>query len=420
MKELLSLLALAALLTGCTPLSPSPHGDVPKSDTVTMSTQFPVYDKDIDRIQVIIENGGETNLNYGVEWAMEVQQGGSWKQIPYAEGYAWIQPLISLMPAGTYSYYVSMDMLDYDLKDGTYRVVKEISGEVYTAEFMIGESTVSADSPFGYVPLEDLPAVYTRENAAADGVVLMHPDGTFENSDRMETFLKDYIRGVDTQIRFAHYEPGNENELSLTDVTVDRRLGSTRIRHTYDCTRVICYNPYSYTHYLRYITVDDFGRFWLSNTLETAEHSENSELLYEISEFFGKYSDWADTVREYTLSTYNGIGAWSPDGLRLVESSRDDVLHFYVNIRHAEGGEIGYTANLLDVKPAERIIDVVWQDNTVAVLVCSNQIEGVQYYGGDDTYTYCFYDTESEELLRTVVSAEEYRFDENRNLIIPQ
>ena len=156
------------ILTGCTAMVPSPPGDIAQESAVRMYTQFPVYDKDIDRIQVIIENGGETNLNYGVEWAMEVQQGGSWKQIPYAEGYAWIQPLISLMPAGTYSYYVSMDMLDYDLKDGTYRVVKEISGEVYTAEFMIGKSTVSADSPFGYVPLEELPEDYSTEDAARD------------------------------------------------------------------------------------------------------------------------------------------------------------------------------------------------------------------------------------------------------------
>ncbi|MBR5445425.1 MAG: hypothetical protein IKV57_04845, partial [Clostridia bacterium] len=117
----------------------------------------------------------------------------------------------------------------------------------------------------------------------------------------------------------------------------------------------------------------------------------------------------------------HSVGAWSPNGMRYVEASPDDVLHFYVNIRHEDGGEVGYTANLPDVKPAERITEVVWQDNTVVMLVCSNQLEGVHYYGGDDTtYTYCFYDTEAEELIRTVVSGEKYRFDENMNIVIPE
>jgi len=420
MKKLLPLLSLAILLTGCTPLLPSPHGDVPVSDTVTMSTQFPVYDKDIDRIQVIIENGGDTNLNYGVEWAMEVLQGGSWKQIPFAEGYAWIQPLISLMPGGTYSYYVNTDMLDYTMKDGQYRVVKEMSDQVYTAEFLIGESAVSLGSPYGYEPIEDLPKVYTMEDAIADGVVLMHPDGTFENSDRIETFLQDYIRGVDTQIRFAHYEPANEDELTVTDVLSERLFGNTRIRYTFDSTRVIGYNPLTYTHYLRYITVDDFGRFWLSNAPETSEHSRYSELLYEMSEFLSNHSDWADTVREYTQSTYSGIGAWSPDGLRYVEASRDDVLHFYVNIRGEEGGEYGYTASLLGEKAPVRITEVVWKNNTVVMLVCSTQHENMQYYGDTEAYYYGFYDTEKEQLVDSVISTEKYRFNENMEIIIPE
>ena len=101
MKKLLPLLSLAVLLTGCTPLLSSPHGDVPESDTVILSTQFPVYDKDIDRIQVILENAGETNLEYGAEWAVETRQGDDWKQLPFAEGYGWIQPLYTLMPGGT-------------------------------------------------------------------------------------------------------------------------------------------------------------------------------------------------------------------------------------------------------------------------------------------------------------------------------
>ncbi|MBR4960689.1 MAG: hypothetical protein IKY52_07320 [Clostridia bacterium] len=419
MKKLLAILTSVSLLTGCAPLLPSPHGNVPLSDTIILSTQFPVYDDDIDRIQVIIENHGEDNVNYGVEWAMEVLQGDTWKQIPFAENTVWIQPLISLMPGGAYSFFVTMEMLDFDLKDGTYRVVKEISGDIYTAEFSIGESDVSAESPFGYEPLDELDTDYSTTDAAEDGVVVLHPDGTVVNAERLEAFLNDYTRGMAAQIRFATYALGDEDELFLEDVLVEKSFGMQQIRYTHDSSRLAVYNPLTYTRYFRYLTADDAGKIWLSNA-PAKDDSEYTELLDGTIGVFDSNGYWAETLRAYAASNPGTTGAWSPDGMRFVEASRDDVLHFYVNIRHENGGELGYTADLLSVKPAERITEVVWQDNTVVMLVCSNQIEGVQYYGVSDTYTYCFYDTEAAELLRTVVSSEKYRFDENMNIVIPE
>ena len=419
MKRILAVLASAILLTGCTPLLSSPHGVVPESDTVILSTQFPVYDKDIDRIQVILENAGDTNLNYGAEWKVEVQIAGEWKQVPFVENYAFIQPLYTLMPGGTYSFFVSMDMLDYNLKDGTYRVVKEISDGIYTAEFQIGDSPVSTDSPFGYVPLEELSEDYSVENAAADGVVLIHPDGTVVNTERLESFLEDYVCGMAAQVRFAAYTLGDEDELFLQDVLVEKVFGRQQIRYTHDSSRLLTYNPLTYTRYFRYLTMDDNSRIWLSNT-PAKDNSDYTELLFEGGDLYDDDTLLAYALREYTASLPSGTGAWSPDGLRYVEASRDDVLQFYVNIRHADGGEMGYTADLLSVKPAVKIIEVVWQDDTVVMLVCSNQMDGVQYYGGSDTYTYCFYDTEEEKLIRTVVSSERYSYDENMNIVIPE
>ena len=420
MKKWIALLTASCLLTGCAPLVPSPHGDVPVSETVVLSTQFPVYDNSIDRIQVILENAGDTNLNYGAEWKVEVQKGGGWKQVPFVENYAFIQPLYTLMPGGTDSFYVSMDMLDYTMKDGTYRVVKEISDGIYTAEFQIGDSPVSAESPFGYEPLDKLDADYSIEDAAEDGVVVLHTDGTVVNADRLEAFLKDYTHGMAAQIRFATYALGDEDELFLEDVLVEKAFGRQRILYTHDSSRLAVYSPLTYTRYFLYLTADETGRIWLSNA-PTKNDSDYTELLDGTIGVFDKDSQWADMLREYASSFPHSVGAWSPNGMRYVEASPDDVLHFYVNIRHEDGGEVGYTANLPDVKPAERITEVVWQDNTVVMLVCSNQLEGVHYYGVDDTtYTYCFYDTEAEELIRTVVSGEKYRFDENMNIVIPE
>lgn len=173
MKKMLVMLLGIFMLTGCTAMVPSPHGEIAYGGAVEMYTQFPVYDRDIDRIQVMITNNGESTLEYGTEWAVEKKQGDVWVQVPFIPDAAWTQPLLSLSPGGIDSYYISSAMLDYTLQDGEYRVVKEISDTVYAAEFSIGESDVSADSPFGYVPLEKLPVDYSVEEAAADGVVIV-------------------------------------------------------------------------------------------------------------------------------------------------------------------------------------------------------------------------------------------------------
>ena len=121
------------ILTGCTAMVPSPHGEIDSGSAVRMYTQFPVYDRTIDRIQVILENGGETSLEYGTEWAVEKKQGDAWVQIPFIPDAAWTQPLLMLSPGGTDSFYVSMDMLDHTMKNGQYRVVKEVSDVMYAA-----------------------------------------------------------------------------------------------------------------------------------------------------------------------------------------------------------------------------------------------------------------------------------------------
>ena len=423
MKKLLPLLSLAILLTGCTPLLPSPHGDVPESDTVILSTQFPVYDKDIDRIQVILENAGETNLEYGAEWAVETRQGDDWKQLPFAEGYGWIQPLYTLMPGGTDNFYVSMDMLDYNLKDGTYRIVKEISGEVYTAEFMIGESTVSADSPFGYVPLEELPEDYSTEDAARDGCVVYHClEGSYENEEKISAFLHDVVRGVQTQIRFAFYSSGTPEKILIDEVTYTHENGSTpRFQIRRDWSRQQPEASVTNQYFTNLTTRND-KLFLFANAPDTYFLGEYSSAeIGALNENWAGKEEWLKTIAEDGGFGCGSISAWSPDGLRHVQASPDDVLHFYVNINYPEGGSMGYTADLLQVKPAVKITEVFWQDDTVVILECSNHLEGVQYYGKDGkTYTYCFYDTEKEELIHTVVSSEKYYYDNDMNIVIPE
>ena len=388
-KHLCICLSTLLLLTGCTRLAPSPHGDIPDSDTVKLTTQFPVYENDIESIQVILENGGDTNLEYGTAWAVEKKQGERWVQIPFVPDSAWTQPLLTLLPGGTDSFYVSMDMLDYALQDGEYRVVKEVSGVVYAAEFSVGESDISADSPFGYVPLEDLPMDYTVEDAAADGVVIVMADGTtFYNEERLAAFLEDAARYVDTQIRFGRTHRLDPDKLLLEDVILEKADSHTP-RFTYRTDDRRASDPEEIqTQYYSYLILEGEAgdkRFFLTNG---SNEKYSRQVLVVPSQMYRREAvTVSESAKEYLdkPAYQTPISAWSTDGLRHVWASPDDVLHFYVNIQYPEGGSMGYTADLLSEKIPVAIREFVWENETTLMIVCYTEEEGLLYYASYDT-----------------------------------
>ena len=373
------------ILPRCTAMVPSPHGEIASGSAVRMYTQFPVYDKSIDRIQVILDNGGETNLEYGTEWAVEKKQGDAWVQVPFIPNSAWTQPLLVLAPGGTDSYYVHTSMLDHTLRDGQYRVVKEVSGTVYGAEFTIGASDVSEDAPFGYVPLEELPEGYSTENAAEDGVVVYHcTDDTFENAERIPAFLENVIRGVDDQIRFAFYSSNTPDKVLLTEVTFTG--GSpTRFQHRFDFTRQQPDTTIQ-TRYFSYLTTHNDKLFCLANAGNTTRLSDDSCMqLSPMSENWEGKEEWMKRITEYASSRMSPVSAWSPDGLRHVWASPDDVLTFFVNIQYPEGDSMGYTADLLSEKIPQSVKEFVWIDETTLFIVCSTNEDGLEYFATYDT-----------------------------------
>lgn len=410
MKKILSfiLAVTSILLTGCTALVPSPHGDIPASDTVKFVTQFPVYEKDIESIQVILENGGDTNLEYGTEWAVEKKQGEEWVQIPFIPNAAWTQPLLTLMPGGTDSFYVSMDMLDYTLHNGEYRVVKEVSGTVYAAEFSVGESDISADSPFGYVPLEKLPMDYSVEEAAADGVVIVMADGiSFYNEERLAAFLEDAARYVDTQIRFGRTHRLDPDKLLLEDVILEKADSQTP-RFTYRTDDRRASDPEEIqTQYYSYLILEGEAgdeRFFLTNG---SNEKYSRQVLVVPSQMYRREAvTVSESAKEYLdkPAYQTPISAWSPDGLRHVWASPDLVMHFYVNIQYPEGGSMGYTVDLLSEKIPVAIREFVWADETRLMIVC--------YTNEENLYYYAFYDTDQQKITSYTTSSYGYRWED--------
>ena len=90
MKRLIAILMAVVLLTSCRVLERSEYGEIAAGD-VTMETQFAVYGRDTEVIQVILRNNSGEVLEFGSAWSMEVRYSSC---IPAAYG-----PIRTILPA---------------------------------------------------------------------------------------------------------------------------------------------------------------------------------------------------------------------------------------------------------------------------------------------------------------------------------
>jgi len=408
MKKLFSLViaSILILLTGCTNLSPSVHGELAGTDGIVMTTQFPVYDKSIQEIQVVIENSSASTAEFGSQWSLEVRQGDTWMEIPFIPDMSWTMPLYLLNPNGTWTFTVHTSALDYTLKDGEYRVVKKIGDTVYAAPFKIGESMITAQSPYGYAPLDTLPKDYTWEAAAADGVIVYHLDGTVDNAKRVEIFFKEYQIGMDTQLRFASFT--DEGHIVLTDLFAENISGGYRIRWTQDSTRGLNYDSSQTkeTYYSRLVT--DGKSFFLSNH---TFYTDNALLLYELSAASLGNPQWTQKIEQSMAASHIRLAVWSPDGSRSLSVSAAYPLEFYTNI-YSDEGSSGYTSTLSVDGPITAIREIVWENNSKAMFVCDTAQDGVIYYA--------FYDTDAETVTSYTSSFYDYFIDSDGHIQIPE
>jgi len=407
MKKFFCLILTSAVvfLTGCTSLSPSSHGDLSGTGGVVMSTQFPVYDKSVQEIQVIIDNKSNSTVEYGTEWALEVLQESTWMEIPFRPDVGWTMPLIMLTPEGSWSFSIHTSSLDYTLKDGKYRVVKKIGDTVYAAEFSVGSSSVTAESPYGYVPLESLPKEYRWETAASDGVVVYHLDGTIDNAERAETFFREYKIGMSTQLRFASFT--DEGHIVLTDLIAEKMSGGYRIHWRQDSTRGMDSDAsrISENYYSGLIT--DGQSFFLSNH---AFYTDNARHLYELSAASRGEDRWVKQIQDAMQGSATRLKVWSPDGSRYLAVNAEYPLEFWTGIFSTEG-ESGSTSTLTVDGPITAIREIVWKNNVEAMFVCDTAQEGVIYYA--------FYDTDAGQVTSYTSSFYDYFIDNNGNIQIP-
>jgi hypothetical protein len=147
--------------------------DFDTSGDVVMKTEYDVYGSDAPMVSFTIANNTGADLMYGEEFRIEVSRSGRWYEVPFPENLHWNLGADTLMAYETKAHVFMFSMLNYKITDGRYRLVKEIGEKLYAAAFRVGKSPITAETPFGFKPLDGLPKAYSPEEAAANGDIVI-------------------------------------------------------------------------------------------------------------------------------------------------------------------------------------------------------------------------------------------------------
>ena len=398
-------------------LAPSRYSDRDFDTTgaVLFQTEYPVIDKGMENICYTIENNSGKDLEYGSEYVLEFQKDEQWYEVPFPENAAFDSVAYLLQKDHMSGGILNLNWMDFTYVDGQYRIVKQIGDYLLKAEFSMGESAITPETPFGYAALEELPAEYNIDNAIADGVVVFGYRENY-NTERFKTFLIKAKLGLPAMVRIGFSTC--EGDPVFYDIKRNVTEGgmewytlyhdSCRDMFSAEKDRVITERNYSYL-------VTDGETIFLSNFAEYREEEkffEESRSLVYIGSYIGEYYDKGTGKKsEKNIDT----GAADPSGqemISLVEELTEKRLKgnttryksfspggsYYVclNEEQLNGstsfgyGTKGYGISDYEI-PAENseqtytaeitgILRVYWLDEKTAKLVCTTEKENLYCY----------------------------------------
>ena len=262
-------------------LTPSQYieSDFDTSGKVLFKTEHAVISKEMDSLTYTIANFSDEELEYGEEYTLDIKVGEQWYQVPFPEAYGW-DSILHILPGGGISGDIlNLSWMDFEFTDGDYRIVKRIGNYLVRAEFSMGESKITPDTPYGYEKLEDLPLSYTIDEAIEDNIVVLGYQKS-HNLDKLKTFVNNVKIGLPSMVRFGFSTIEGDPIFYdlIQNVTLDGRKwftlyhDSRRDNFAAEEDRIITKNNYSYI-------VTDGISIYFSNFAEYAD----TELFHESS-----------------------------------------------------------------------------------------------------------------------------------------
>ena len=389
MKRIWSCLLALLLLAGCGGEAQESAGEAPAEEapaagsySLEMITEWAEYDPSADTIWCVLSHEGEGEpLEFGSEYRLEVRTDSGWEQVPFAEGTGWDDILYTLPAGESWAFPCVLSLFGCDFTEGTYRVVKEVAvlpGETeftlpVEAEFTLAEGArISAETPYGFGPMEDLPEDWDTAEATASGAVVFTEAG-MENSDAAATFLEKVSLGIPSQLRtLQNYY---ESWPMLIDVIYDGSSFFWRMRTGGEITE----KRFSYV-------VTDGTDVYLSNGADwdsTERYDSDRAFLLPSGSGSALVPRAQELMADQTAGSTVRYRIWSADGVwdaSLTETPTEFGVGWQ---RPGEGssGSLYDLGNWYDEAPA--ITDIAWQADGTLRLTCRLEAGGVQTFDFD-------------------------------------
>ena len=410
MKRMLVMLLALLLLTGCSaqkeeqiptgemslPESESEHEqewDGEESEVYLLKPEWGEYDPSVESIWFTVENCSGAVMETGTEYRLETLfENGNWHQVPFKENVGWDAMLLMVQDGGEMAQACNLSMFDYDFSGGgTYRIVKNIGGEICAGEFKLAEgAAISAEMPFGYTPLEELPEDYSPirivngpDEIDLEAGVIFGGKGAY-GVERVGAFLEKVSLGIPCQLRtFQDY---GEGAVMTIDVIYENEHFLWRMKQDGD----IAERRFSY------IVTDGFA-IYLSNGADwqstQSYHSDKVFLVPEGQcwELIPRLEQEMEDRLAWNVIRYQ---IWSDDGFRsagLMSQEFGTPTEFFVNWQEPGVGAKGTVCDLQNWDGLETTItDLEWRDDGTLKLTCET-LEGKT--------SVLYFDPETEELI---------------------
>ncbi len=350
----------------------------------TLTAERDAYDPSVETVWCVLSYEGEGEpLEYGASYWLDVrEEDGTWTQVPLAENTGWDAVLYTLPSGEKQAFPCSLSMFDYDFSGGgTFRVVKEIGDQTLTAEFTLTDgAAISAETPYGFGPMEDLPEDWDTAEAAAIGAVVF-TEASVENSDAAETFLQKVSLGIPSQLRtLQNYY---ESWPMLIDVIYENDSFRWRMRTGGELTE----KRFSYI-------VTDGTDVYLSNGADwdsTERYDSDKAFLLPSGSGGDLVPRAQELMADQTAGNITQYRLWSPSGEWCVRRSEgDDPLDLSLVYSKPGYGSGSQGLDLGELRAGiTGIRNMVWQADDTLHLTCETLGEGIQIF---------VYDPETEEL----------------------
>jgi hypothetical protein len=340
------------------------------NDNITINTEYPVYQPDVEVIYLEITNNTSEEFTFGAEYYIEKKRKDQWYyNHKLQENAAW-NDIGYLLPANS-SISDKLYVRAYfgPLAEGEYRIIKNVGG-THSAEFTISKDGYSNENLSGYEPLTDLPKEYIEKTIIANGDYYRDFQGHVYNQDSMYEFIKKVSEQIPSKVRMTNFT--DEGDPIITDVTYTGEhftieTDTTRDHFGANEIRKITYSyltSFNENGTIRLILVND-----LSKPFDTGDLTEQNGyvMLWDVS----VVSDYdLETLVSNMRTSMNAYQVYSPDGSKSI-IYMPDLGNTMIgwNISDSQGGSYGDSTFLSeDRNILQELITMEWLDDEKVLL----------------------------------------------------